>query len=268
MPTFSHSSLSTFESCPLHYKLRYVQHLAPPDERESIELFMGKRVHETLAFLYEHANNPPAISELLAYYDGNWTNLWKQSVFIAKAGLTPSYFQDFGSKCISDYYSRNSPFTQEKTLVIETRITIPLGEFGEYKLAGVVDRFSLGSDGVYRIHDYKTSRSMPSPAQFESDRQLTLYQLGMRQQVGADKAMQLVWHYLAFNQDVAITRTEAKLAQVESNTIKLAITVQDATEQDAFPPHVGPLCEYCEYKPVCPAWTTEKTPKKTVQTRL
>ena len=229
---------------------------------------MGKRVHEALAYLYEHASNPPELAGLLANYSDSWARLWKQSVFIAKAGMTPADFQSFGSKCLSDYYSRNAPFTQEKTLAIETRITIPLGQYGEYKLAGVVDRFSLGSDGIYRIHDYKTSRAMPTPAQFDSDRQLSLYQLGMRQQVGTDKQMKLVWHYLAFNRDVELERQESKLAEIESNTIKLAIRVQDATEQEDFPAHVGPLCEYCEYKPVCPEWTKGKEPKKSVQTKL
>lgn len=49
--TFSHSRLSSFESCPQKFHYRYVQKL--PAESEGIEAFVGKRVHEILERLYQ-----------------------------------------------------------------------------------------------------------------------------------------------------------------------------------------------------------------------
>ena len=50
MPVYSHSRLSSFDNCPKQFHFRYV--LKIPSETESIEAFLGKRVHEVLERLY------------------------------------------------------------------------------------------------------------------------------------------------------------------------------------------------------------------------
>jgi hypothetical protein len=41
-----------FEQCPQKYKFRYIEKIKT-DTKETIELFLGKRVHETLKKLYQ-----------------------------------------------------------------------------------------------------------------------------------------------------------------------------------------------------------------------
>ena len=48
---YSHSRLASFENCPKQFEFRYIQKI--PSETESIEAFVGKRVHEVLERLYE-----------------------------------------------------------------------------------------------------------------------------------------------------------------------------------------------------------------------
>ena len=47
---YSHSRLSTFETCRKKFHFRYV--LQIPQKTEGIEAFVGKRVHEVLERLY------------------------------------------------------------------------------------------------------------------------------------------------------------------------------------------------------------------------
>ena len=47
---FSYSSLQTFKKCPAQFKIRYIDKVRKKDE--GIEAFMGKRVHESIEFLY------------------------------------------------------------------------------------------------------------------------------------------------------------------------------------------------------------------------
>ena len=49
-PIYSHSRLACFENCPKQFHYRYV--LKIPSESESIEAFLGKRVHEVLERLH------------------------------------------------------------------------------------------------------------------------------------------------------------------------------------------------------------------------
>jgi putative RecB family exonuclease len=51
MPTYSNSRLTAYENCPMQYRLRYVDEVAIPP-RESVEAYLGKRVHEALEYLY------------------------------------------------------------------------------------------------------------------------------------------------------------------------------------------------------------------------
>ena len=48
--TFSYSQLNTFKTCPQQYKIIYMDGLRK--EHESIEAFMGKRVHGVMEWLY------------------------------------------------------------------------------------------------------------------------------------------------------------------------------------------------------------------------
>ncbi|MBI4980596.1 PD-(D/E)XK nuclease family protein [Candidatus Woesearchaeota archaeon] len=52
MTTYSHSKLGTFQQCKFKYKLQYVDKVKV-DVPDTVETFMGKKVHETLEKLYK-----------------------------------------------------------------------------------------------------------------------------------------------------------------------------------------------------------------------
>jgi putative RecB family exonuclease len=69
---FSHSRLSSFESCPKKFQYRYV--LRVPSDSESIEQFLGKRVHEVLERLYIAVGKGlvPSLSQVLRRFQLLW----------------------------------------------------------------------------------------------------------------------------------------------------------------------------------------------------
>ena len=71
--TFSYSQLNTFKTCPQQYKIIYMDGLRK--EHESIEAFMGKRVHGVMEWLYSKENREkPYITfdRLCQTYDEQW----------------------------------------------------------------------------------------------------------------------------------------------------------------------------------------------------
>ena len=71
--TFSYSQLNTFKTCPQQYKIIYMDVLRK--EHESIEAFMGKRVHGVMEWLYskENRENPYiTFDRLCQSYDEQW----------------------------------------------------------------------------------------------------------------------------------------------------------------------------------------------------
>jgi len=52
----------------------------------------------------------------------------------------------------------------------------------DYVIRGFIDRLGYCGNGVYEIHDYKTSGFLPSQDKLDADRQLALYQIGIKEQ--------------------------------------------------------------------------------------
>ncbi|RPJ04757.1 MAG: hypothetical protein EHM36_09395, partial [Deltaproteobacteria bacterium] len=77
MPTYSHSQLSTYETCPHQYKLAYIDRIET--ETEGIEAFMGSRVHDALEKLYRDlmkVDKLNTLQEILDFYHQSWEKNW------------------------------------------------------------------------------------------------------------------------------------------------------------------------------------------------
>jgi putative RecB family exonuclease len=249
MPVYSHSRLSTFEQCPLKFKFAYIDNVEVAGE--SVEAFMGQRVHEVLEKLYENVKmqKTPTIKTMLAYYDSIWKKNWNDNIIIVKKEYKGEDYKKVGEVCIINYYNKYAPFDQDTTLATEKRILIELE--GERKLQGYIDRLSF-NNGIYEIHDYKTSSSMPFQEQVDSDRQLALYTIAIKEGFKDADKVKLVWHYLAFNRDMISERTDKQLEELKKETVKLIEKIEDTKE---FNPVVSKLCNYCEFREICPKWS-------------
>ena len=80
MPTFSHSRIGCFEQCPLKYKFNYIDKLETEIE-DTVEAFLGKRVHETLEKLYKDLKFQKlnTLKELLDFFNSEWKKNWNIS---------------------------------------------------------------------------------------------------------------------------------------------------------------------------------------------
>src|SRR5512139_142895 len=117
MPTYSHSQLSTYETCPHQYKLAYIDKIET--ETESIEAFMGSRVHDALEKLYRDlmkVDKLNTLEEILDFYHQSWEKNWKGMVQIIRKQYSIEDYQRQGRKCIADYYRRHHPFDHGRTV--------------------------------------------------------------------------------------------------------------------------------------------------------
>src|SRR3989338_6446963 len=104
MATYSHSRLGTFQQCKYKYKLQYIDKIKT--DLESIEVFMGKCVHETLEKLYKDLKFQKLNSkeELIQFFESLWDNKWHDKVFIVKKEYSAKNYREIGKKFIADYY--------------------------------------------------------------------------------------------------------------------------------------------------------------------
>jgi putative RecB family exonuclease len=253
MTIYSHYRLSYFEQCPQKYKLNYIDKVET-EIAESIEAYLGSRVHETLEKLYRDLQYQKmnSLEDLVGFFRDEWFKNWYDSIVIVKKGYGSDNYQKMGEKYITDYYNRYEPFDQGKTIGLEDRILINLDESGEYKLQGYIDRLTEVKDGFYEIHDYKTNSRLPLPEYIQNDRQLALYSIGVKDKYPDVKDVRLIWHFLKFDKEIDSTRTDEELKELCINTIQLIDTIESA---ESFPAKPSNLCNWCEFKPICRQWS-------------
>ena len=155
---------------------------------------------------------------------------------------------------------KHKPF-DDNTIAVEKEILISLDESGNYKIRGFIDRLAYNLETLeYEVHDYKTSNNLPKREDIEKDRQLALYSIAIKEIFGEEKEIILVWHYLAFDKRIHSRRTNEQLNWLKKETLALIKEIESTKE---FPPTKSPLCNWCEYKDICPAWGN-KPPEKQI----
>ncbi len=247
---YSSSRLETYRQCPQKFKFAYIDNI--PSDTEGIEAFMGSRVHETLEKLYKDLRfeKPiPTLDDVLADYRNYWKENWHDAVQIVREEMGPSEYLRIGERCVTDYYRRYHPFDQSKTLGVEYRVQFALDPEGRYMMQGVIDRLSQPSDGVLWVHDYKAKSHLPTQPELDDDRQLAFYQIAVSHLWPDIKEVVLIWHYLMFDMEFHSRRTTVNLKTLQEETIALIQEIESAKE---FPPKQSALCNWCEYRAICP----------------
>ena len=249
MPIYSHSQLGTYENCPLKYKLCYRDRIKR--DVEGIEAFLGTMVHDTLKKCYDDARltKVNTLDELLSHFEKLWQQNWHDSILITKRDVSSEHYLSLGRQLLTTYHARYAPFGSDRTIATEMRINFSLDDSGRYKLIGFIDRLSQAKDGVYQIHDYKTSAYLPSQADADNDRQLALYHIGIQSKWPDIKDLRLIWHYLAFDRELVSSRSREQISALVEKTARLIDEIESAEE---FPPNESGLCQWCEYHDLCP----------------
>jgi putative RecB family exonuclease len=253
---FSPSSLNCFENCPRQYAFRYIE--KAPVDTESIEAFVGKRVHEVLERLYQfvgHSMLPP-LRKVVARYHANFDEQFDAGrVRIVREGTPLDFYRDAGARGLENYYRRHYPFDRDLTMGLERPIQFALDEEGRYAVRGIIDRLVRAKDGALEIHDFKTGRRIPRQDDLDGDRQLGLYELGVREQLGETGEVRLVWHYVLRDEQRSSQRTPEQREQLRVETARAIDGIRAERE---FAPRPSALCGWCEFRDRCPAVNPER----------
>ena len=96
---------------------------------------------------------------------------------------------------------------------------------------------------------------MPSADALDRDRQLGLYELGVRDQLGEEGEVRTVWHYVVPDQLRISTRTPAQRDALREGTAR---SIDKIRSEQSFEPRPSALCDWCEFRAHCPAFEAER----------
>ena len=257
MPTYSHSKISTFDQCKYKYKLQYIDKVEV-DIPNTIEAFMGGIVHKALEKLHQEHKNGVTKLILFDFYRKCWEEEYDPKIIVPRKMLTAEDYKKMGMIFIRDYYDSH-PFSEDLQIIaLETQDTITLPDGSQWHVR--IDKLACDKQGNYYVCDYKTSKTMKVQEEADKDRQLAMYSIWVRDKFKEAKSVKLVWHMLAFKDEVISERTDEQLKALQEEIVGKIKEIENAKE---FPANVSPLCNWCIYKDICPffkeqGWARQK----------
>jgi len=249
---FSHSSLSSFEQCPAKYKFYYLEGIEKP--HESVESFLGRRVHESLEFLYREVGDGKMLlfDHINDHFRNSWEMEWHEHIVIVDPKLKPRDYFQIGEQCLAWYFRTYRPF-RESVEGIEMEIVFKLADDDEFEMKGIIDRLDR-KDGKLEIHDYKTSKRAMTQAAAGKNRQLALYQIGVQNLYDDVKEVDLVWHFVRTGDTVRSRKSPQQIDELKTSIRGLVHKIEERVAKGGpFLPRPMPLCNWCYYWEECPA---------------
>jgi len=252
MKRFSYSSLETYKKCPAQFNIRYIENIRKPDE--SIEAFMGKRVHEALEYLYNEVldGRIPFFDYVIDKYNSNWHEKWHNRIGIVRMENTLEFYRHLGELCIARYYRQFSPFL-EPIVGNEIELDFLIDVDENYKFKGIIDRLDHDGEGNWEIHDYKSGKRTLTQTQADKDNQLALYQIGLMSKEKEINTVKLVWHFLQHGIAIKSARTPKQLNSLSTSIKKQVDDIRSKFNSGGqFPGKKSILCNWCYYWEECP----------------
>jgi len=249
---WSYSRITTYEKCPRAYRYKYIDR--EKEAFESIEAFMGSRVHETIEYLYGAEGRPVPKDEALKYYATRWDQKWNDRVRVVREGETAAQYLDLGADTVAAYYPR---FVADElvTRAIEHEVQMALG--GKYEFHGYIDRCARDRDGVPWIIDYKTGKNAPAEFIGKEADQVRAYGLAMLKSCEHIDTINL---RLDFVRAGAVL--EGAIARSDMDKVERQLVSRiEAAEVQSYSTRVSRLCDWCGYNDRCEGPRRAKEPK-------
>lgn len=233
---------------------------------KSREAMFGSLVHETLHFMFKSDPLFPTLDEVVAHFRTHWPSkeklaaqsLHDHQIYPWTDDEEKLYFEE-GVRMLKKFYEKNAPWNFS-VIDLESRFTISLTDEktgAVHILAGIIDRIDKPTDDLYEIIDYKTAKRMPSQQGIDENLQLSLYALGLQTRWPHLKAedIKLSLYFMRHGEKLS---TKPSQELIEKTKRQILATINEIEiklkEGKPFEPMPGPLCNWCGYRPLCPAW--------------
>lgn len=244
---YSHMRLASFEQCPYQYELKYIDKRR--ESFEGIEAFMGRCVHEALAWLYEDARNDgrPTLDGALRAYDKAWRSGMSPRVRVIKRNDSEDAQRERGRDLLARHVGDGFRRNQLETVATEIRFKIRVG--GRHLFSGVIDRLARGRDGSLRVVDFKTTSRPPTHLDTNTALQLRAYGIYvLAKHAGA--RVELRYEYLASGRSLSEPYSPAL---ANATVGELSSKIEAVESASSFPARPSALCEWCGYNDACDA---------------
>ena len=244
MKPLSYSQISLYQSCPLCYKLQYIDGLEP---KERGYFSFGTTMHACAEYFFKiKVPPPPSLDELLQFYEQNWLSEGYESA------EEEANYKAYGREILAKFWEiHSSDFRMP--IAVEHRFFI---DIEDVKLTGKIDRVDKLDNGGLSIVDYKTDRELFTKDDLDKNLQLTLYQLAVEQSWFLPVERLTLYHFRSNTPCSCPPRSGAQLDEAKS----LVLAVARGIGEEGFPATENERCP-CDFAEYCPYYRQKTMPE-------
>jgi putative RecB family exonuclease len=236
MKPLSYTQVNRYRTCPLWYKLQYMDKLKP---KERFYLSFGDVIHQCAEYFYKiAAPPPPSLENLLQFYEKNW---------LSRGYETPQQeqqYKEYGRQLLKEFWTlQYRDFKMPLAVEQQFYLTIADG----IVLGGKIDRVDKLAEGL-SIVDYKTNQNLFTGEQLNQDLQLTFYQLAVESMWKIPVTKLTLYHLRSNTACTCEGRRPDRLAEARQMVLDVAAGIQ----QQIFPATENSLCAFCDFPQHCP----------------
>jgi len=240
MTRLSFTKLSRFETCPLSYKLHYL------DRRTSepgVPLLFGSAVHAVLENLVREHMHEERIGPLP---EGRAAELWQEAW--AKSGMSGIDVFREGLDIVHRFVREQGVLEHHDVLSVEKEFRLTVGGF---EVLGYLDRVDRVDDETVEVIDYKTNRQLFTREETDASLQMSLYHLAAQELWPWAKKVRLTFWMLRHGLRQTTERSAEDIEGTRRYVDTLGTTITTARE---FPAKLNSNCVYCDHRKHCPAY--------------
>lgn len=236
----SFSRIDSYQNCPRKFRYAYIDRLPG---RPGPHLSFGTSIHGALAAFYDRKlPTCPTEQELLdALYA-----CWDTTGFAEASRDEQLAFYRHAQDVLRRFHRRAAP-TYRLPADTEAWFELPIGF--EATVVGSIDRVDVDDDGDLHVIDYKTNRRVKNRDRVAKSLQLAIYALACRHLYGRLPAT-VCLDFVVPGIEVRVEVDDLDLDAARQAILDTAAAVR----AERFEPTPNPLCDWCDFRPICPAW--------------
>ncbi len=247
--TLSPSKVTAFTNCPLAFRFSQIEHRPEPPSPPSVK---GTLVHAALEGLFWHhraGDRTPVAAA--AELERAWVMLQEDDEFVQlelDRDAADAFLAE--ARALVDNYFRLEDPNEAHAVGVELGVETMVDGM---RLRGIIDRLDVAPDGSLIVVDYKTGRAPSERFERGSLGGVQTYALLCESVLGrAPAEVRLLY----LRQPIAISSvaSEQTIRGQRRRTLAVWSAIEKACDAEDFRPHVGPLCDYCNFKASCPAF--------------
>jgi len=246
LPThLSASSITTYQQCPLRFRFSRIDRIPEPTSEAMI---LGTFVHEILEGFYALDPEDRTVAEARRIARELWENKFAEETSTVRI-KSVNDFRWQAWWCVENVFGMEDP-PSVKIRGIEDKFSASINDV---PLLGFIDRWTEEEDGSLTVTDYKSGKV--SKPQYEADKvfQIILY-VEMLERLNDLEISNAEIMYVKFKERKRYDPTPKRRKVVLKLIDQTWDGVTSGCESGHFATQTGPLCNWCAYKNICPAW--------------